>query len=93
MPEQKVNKNKHLALSVLALFVLLFLASQSFSATAIKNQKEPEFNYSPAYKQGSPEPEISALSYLGAYLEEDGELMILAEKTRKTYCRWPASLS
>ena len=80
MPEQKVNKNKHLALSVLALFVLLFLASQSFSATAIKNQKEPEFNYSPAYKQGSPEPEISALSYLGAYLEEDGELMILAEK-------------
>ena len=69
-------------LSVLALFVLLvlILAGKSFSSTKIKETKEPEFNYAPAYKQGSPEPEISALSYLGAYLGEDGQPIVLAEK-------------
>ena len=69
-------------LSVLVLFSLLvlILAGQSFYAAATKNHQEPEFNYTPAYKQGSPELEISALSYLGAYLGEDGQPMILAEK-------------
>ena len=45
-----------------------------------KKDEKQEFNYAPAYKQGSPEPEISALSYLGAYLGEDAQPMILAEK-------------
>ena len=69
-------------LSILALFALLIfiLVSKSFSATEIKKHQEPEFNYSPVYKQGSPELEISALSYLGAYLGEDNQPMILAEK-------------
>ena len=69
-------------LSILVLFSLLvlILMSKSFSATEIKQHEEPEFNYAPAYKQGSPEPEISTLSYLGAYLGEDGQPMILAEK-------------
>ena len=85
MPEQEIKEktgNKRLMLSVLALFVLLvlILAGKSFSSTEIKETKEPAFNYSPAYKQGSPEPEISTLSYLGAYLGEDGQPMILAEK-------------
>ena len=66
-------------LSILALLVLfvLILAGRSSSSTEIK---EPAFNYVPAYKQGSPEPEISALSYLGAYLGEDGKTIILADK-------------
>jgi len=85
MPEQEIKEktgNKRLMLSVLALFVLLvlILAGKSFSSTKIKETKEPEFNYAPAYKQGSPEPEISALSYLGAYLGEDGQPIVLAEK-------------
>src|SRR3989338_8570848 len=85
MPEQEINEktgNKRLALSILALFVLLvlILMSKSFTATEIKQHEEPLFNYSPAYKQGSPEPEISALSYLGAYLGEDGQTTILIEK-------------
>ena len=69
-------------LSVLVLFALLvlILTGQSFYAVATKNHQEPEFNYAPAYKQGSPELEISALSYLGAYLGEDNDPMILAEK-------------
>ena len=69
-------------LSILALLVLLvlILAGHSSSSTEIKEAKEPEFNYAPAYKQGSPELEISALSYLGAYLGEDGKAMILADK-------------
>ena len=85
MSEQEINEktgNKRLMLSILALLVLLvlILAGKSFSSTEIKETKEPAFNYSPAYKQGSPEPEISALSYLGAYLGEDGKTIILAEK-------------
>jgi len=93
MSEQEINnsdasvgaptlRRRKLALSILALLVLfvLILAGKSFSSTKIKETKEPEFNYTPAYKQGSPEPEISALSYLGAYLGEGGETMILAEK-------------
>lgn len=82
MPEQKRSKNKHLILSLLAFFALLvlILAGKSFSATEIKNQEEQKFNYTPVYKQGSPELEISALSYLGAYLGEDNPPMILAEK-------------
>jgi len=63
----------------LALLVLI-LAGRSSSSTEIKEAKEPAFNYSPAYKQGSSEPEISVLSYLGAYLGEDGKAIILAEK-------------
>ena len=94
MPEQE-TKRKHSMLSVLVLFALLvlILTGQSFYAVATKNHQEPEFNYAPAYKQGSPELEISALSYLGAYLGEDNDPMILAEKTRKIYCQWPASPS
>ena len=85
MPEQEIKgttKSKRLALAVLVLFSLLvlILMSKSFSATEIKQHEEPLFDYSPAYKQGSPEPKISALSYLGAYLGEDGQPMILAEK-------------
>src|SRR3989338_9972412 len=85
MPEQEIKEktvNKRLMLSILALLVLfvLILAGKSFSSTKIKETKEPAFNYAPAYKQGSPEPEISVLSYLGAYLREDGKTMILAEK-------------
>src|SRR3989338_7101062 len=85
MPEPEIKEktgNKRLALSILALFVLLvlILAGKSFSSTEIKETKEPAFNYSPAYKQGSPEPEISTLSYLGAYLGEDGKTIILTEK-------------
>ena len=60
--------------------LVLILISQSFSWTETKNRQEPEFNYSPAYKQGSPELEISALSYLGAYLGKDDQMLILAEK-------------
>ena len=93
MPEQEINnsdasvgaptlRRRKLALSIFALLFLLvlILAENSFSSMKIKETKEPEFNYSPAYKQGSPEPEISALSYLGAYLGEGGETMILTEK-------------
>ena len=71
-------------LSVLALFALLvlILASKSFSWIEVKKDKEPKFNYAPTYNPAvsGTEPEISALSYLGAYLGEDGEPMILAEK-------------
>ena len=85
MPEPETKDktgNKRLRLSIFALLFLfvLILMSKSFSATEIKQKEEPEFNYAPAYKQGSPEPEISALSYLGAYLGEDGKTIILAEK-------------
>ena len=82
MPEQEINKNKRLMLSVLVLFslIVLILAGKSFSSTEIKEVKEAEFNYAPAYKQGSPELEISALSYLGAYLGKDNQPIILAEK-------------
>ena len=85
MPEEEIKvktNNKRLILAILLLFslLILILTSQSFSSTAIKNQKEPELNYAPAYKQGSPELEISALSYLGAYLGDDNDPMILAEK-------------
>lgn len=93
MPEQEINNSdarselrpKHrrkLVPSVLAFFALLvlILASKSFSWTETKKPQEPEFNYTPAYKQGSPELEISALSYLGAYLGEDNRPIILAEK-------------
>ena len=85
MPEPEIKEktgNKRLMLSILALLVLLvlILAGHSSSSTEIKEAKEPEFNYAPAYKQGSPELEISALSYLGAYLGEDGKAMILADK-------------
>ena len=85
MPEPETKDktgNKRLMLSIFALLFLfvLILMSKSFSATEIKQKEEPEFNYAPAYKQGSPEPEISALSYLGAYLGEDGKTIILAEK-------------
>jgi len=82
MPEQEINKNKRLMLSVLVLFslIVLILAGKSFSSTEIKEVKEPEFNYAPVYKQGSPELEISALSYLGAYLGKDNQPIILAEK-------------
>ena len=85
MPEQEIKEkteNKRLMLSILALLVLLvlILAGRSSSSTEIKEAKEPEFNYSPAYKQGSSEPEISALSYLGAYLDEDGKTIILVKK-------------
>ena len=81
MSEQEIKK-KRLTLALLILFALLvlILAGQSFSATEIKKDEKQEFNYAPAYKQGSPEPEISALSYLGAYLGEDAQPMILAEK-------------
>lgn len=93
MPEQEISnsdarselrpkRRRKLVPSVLALFALLVLifTSQSFSWTEKKKPKEPEFNYSPVYKQGSPELEISALSYLGAYLGEDNRPIILAEK-------------
>lgn len=85
MPEQEIKgkiKNKKVMLALLALFALLvfILASKSFSWTETKKQQEPEFNYAPAYKQGSPELEISALSYLGAYLGEDNQPIILTEK-------------
>lgn len=85
MPEQEIKnggKNKSMIFPLLALFALLvfILASKSFSWTEVKKDKEPEFNYAPVYKQGSPELEISALSYLGAYLGKDGQPIILAEK-------------
>ena len=85
MPEQEIKEktgNKRLMLSILALFVLLvlILAGKSFFSTEIKEVKEAEFNYAPVYKQGSPELEISALSYLGAYLVKDNQPIILAEK-------------
>lgn len=69
-----------LSVFVLLALLVLILASRSFSSTETKEAKEPEFNYSPAYKQGPLELEIFALSYLGAYLGEDGETMILAKK-------------
>ena len=69
-------------------------SEQVFSAIGTKD-KEPEFNYAPIYNPAysGAELEISALSYLGAYLGEDGKPMILAEKTRKICYRWPASPS
>ena len=83
MPEQEIKrKKKKIIFAFLALFSLLvlILTGQSFYATATKNHQEQKFNYAPAYKQGSPEPEISALSYLGAYLGKDNEALILTEK-------------
>ena len=80
MPEQK-TKIKLLTLGFLIFFSLLVLILMSRSFSSTKN-KELEFNYSPAYNPAysGTELEISALSYLGAYLGEDGEPMILAEK-------------
>ena len=84
MPEQKIDKNRRLTLSVLALFALLvlILASKSFSWIEVKKDKEPEFNYTPTRNPAysGTELEISALSYFGAYLGEDDQPMILAEK-------------
>src|SRR3989338_8374945 len=85
MPEPEIKgetKSKHLTLSVLALLALLvfILMSQSFSAKAKKQKTETSFNYAPTAAATTPEPEISALSYLGAYLGEDGKTIILAEK-------------
>lgn len=81
MPEQEV-KNRRLTLFIFIVFSLLvlILAGQSFSSTEIKKSEEPAFSYVPIYKQGSSELEISALSYLGAYLGEDSQPIILAEK-------------
>ena len=71
-------------LAFLALFALLvlILASKSFSWIEVKKDKEPEFNYAPAYNPAysGTELEISALSYFGAYLGEDNQTIILAEK-------------
>ena len=106
MPEQEINgensdarseprlkhRGKKIMLAFLALFALLvlILASKSFSWIEVKKDKEPEFNYAPAYNPAysGTELEISALSYLGAYLGEDNDLMILVEKIRKICCRW-----
>ena len=87
MPEQEIKeriKYKKMILAVLALLVLLILmlVSQYFYATKSKNKKEPEFNYTPTIVATTSETalEISALSYLGAYVAEDGQTIILAEK-------------
>lgn len=83
-PELQPKRRGKLALSVLAIFALLvlILAGKSFSWTEIKKDKEPEFNYMPIYSPAysGTELEISALSYLGAYLGKDGQPIILAEK-------------
>ena len=85
MPEQEIKgktENKRLVLAVLVLFSLLvlILAGQSFSAKAKKQKTETSFNYAPTAAATTTEPAVSALSYLGAYLGEDGKTMILAEK-------------
>ena len=93
MPEQEINNSdasvgaptlsrRKLALSILALLALLvlILMSQSFSAKAKKQKTETSFNYAPTVATTTTEPAVSALSYLGAYLGEDGKTMILAEK-------------
>ena len=69
-------------LAVLVLFSLLvlILAGQSFSAKAKKQKTETSLNYAPTAAATTTEPAVSALSYLGAYLGEDGKTMILAEK-------------
>ena len=95
MPEQeKINpdttvgtptlRRRKIIIALLALFALLvlILASKSFSWIEVKKDKEPEFNYTPTRNPAysGTELEISALSYLGAYLGEDDQPMILAEK-------------
>jgi len=84
MPEQKINQNRRLMLSVLVFLALLILilAGRSSSSTEIKETKEPAFDYAPIHNPAysGTKTEISALSYLGAYLGEDGKTMILTEK-------------
>ena len=85
MPEPEIKgetKSKHLTLSVLALLALLvfILMSQSFSAKAKKQKIETSFDYAPTAVATTTEPAVSALSYLGAYLGEDGKTIILTDK-------------
>jgi len=87
------NKIKYSITAVLVLFFLLFLISGSFPVvssdkkliasvglTASEEKNKPSFDYSPVFIDTKKEPAISALSYLGAYLREDGKIIILAEK-------------
>jgi len=71
-------------LSILALLVLfvLILTGRSSSSTEIKEAKELAFDYAPIHNPATSgtDPEIPALSYLGAYLGEDGKTITLAEK-------------
>src|SRR3989338_2061350 len=85
MPEQEIKEkteNKRLILAVLVLFSLfvLILAGQSFSEKAKKQKTETSLNYAPTAAATTTEPAVSALSYLGAYLGEDGKAIILTDK-------------
>lgn len=94
MPEQETNKNKQYILAVLGLSVLLFflsgaktepfkkplglaintLGNNGNGATAAAQ------NYFPSAKSHTETVKINALSYLAAFMNKNGQIMILAEK-------------